>query len=458
MAFAMITVMACVLIARHADHPLWHWLAWLAMFVVGATSIRRLGLREAYLMAISVLLTALLINRHPEPARAVAQALDQATFMMAFILLLALLYETAVSSPSIRECGKYVTGQPPGRRFNTLYLGTGLMAVLFNLGVISLLVPLIQGGVRAANPNDPLNPVRERRQLVAVQRGFAWGVIWSPTALAPLTILELIPGIDRSRWILIGLGIAALAMLIGWMEDQLRFRKISRNRTKPRPPPSPLPRSAVMRFGAAFSWLLVLSAGIGWLFDDSIVFGLMVSCPLMMLGWLAAQQGAEANAAITVRKANTILTQRLPLSAPVAVTLACSGYIGRAAASLVPADALLAASGLTTIPDYLLLFLLPLGITFLSFLALSPIVTAVFLGSVLGGLSTLPADPTLIAVAISCGWAIAMTASPFVTLVLLMVRTSGHDGLTLSLKWNLAFLLVSVPLLLPVFYLLTGGA
>jgi len=465
----MVTVMACVLVSRHLDWPSIDRAGWGAMFAVAALSLSRLGIRECYLGGLSVVLAVVIWRTHPDPATTLGLALDQAAFMMAFILLLALLFEAATNSPAIRECGRYITAQPPGRRFLALFQGTGLMAVLFNLGVISLLVPLIRGGVRAANPDDPLNPVRERRQLVAVQRGFAWGVIWSPTALAPLTILELIPGIDRGRWILIGIAIATLAMLIGWVEDTLRFRHISRARTTPRPPPPRLPRSAILRFSAAFGWLLLLSLGFGWLFDDTIVFGLMVSCPVMMIGWLVAQNSGRPSASArrdhSLRQATRrasgqagiILRDRLPLSASVAVTLACSGFIGRAAAALVPADALLAFSELDAIPDYLLLYLLPLAITGLSLIALSPIVTAVFLGSVLGNLSSFPADPTLIAVAISCGWALAMTISPFVTLVLLMVRTSGHDGLTLSVRWNLAYTSVSVFMLLPVFYILTGG-
>lgn len=460
----MSIVMACVLIARHSDQDIFQWTAWTAMFMVAALSIKQLGYRELYLSSISLCLAIALWIIHPRPMTELGLALNQATFMMAFILLLGLLYEAAIGSPSIRECGHYITGQPPGRRFNSLFLGTGLMSVLFNLGVISLLVPLIKGGVATANPGDPLNPIRERRQLVAVQRGFAWGILWSPTALAPLTLLDLIPGIDRGRWIVIGFSIATLVMALGWFEDYLRFRALTRARRTPRPPPPVLPTHALLRFLAAFSWLLLLSVGFGWLFDDSIVYGLMVSCPVMMTGWLFAQASTSTGsmrsssaARATWRKVSAILRRFLPLSAPVAVTLACSGFIGRAAASLVPAETLIAASGLDAIPDYLLLYSLPLLILGFSFMALSPIVTAVFLGSLLGGLPSLPADPTLIAIAISCGWALAMTASPFVTLVLLMVRTSEYSGVTLSIKWNMTFVIMTVLVLLPVFYFLTGG-
>ncbi len=454
----MLVLMLSVLIARHEPGKLFALLSYFAMALVALLSIRKIGVRETYLLIISGLLSIAVYVQHPEPLLAFQASLDQAAFMMAFILLLGLLYEAAVNSPAITECGRYITRQPPGRRFVSLYLGTGLMSVLFNLGVISLLTPLIQSGVRTANPGDPLNPIRERRQLVAVQRGFAWGIIWSPTALAPLTILDLVPGIDRSRWILVGFIIASIAMVIGWLEDYLRYRHITRARKTPRPAPPALPRSALLRFTAAFFWLLSLTLWFSYTSNDTVVFGLLLACPFMMLGWLLAQQGFVAGAVSRATKqVRVVVFEKLPYAAPVSITLACSGFIGRAAAALVPADQLIAAAGIDLFPNYVFLSLLPLVITLLSFMALSPIVTSVFLGSVLGSLEVLPIDATLLAISISCGWALAMTVSPFVTLVLVMVRASGHTGITLSLKWNFGFTMVSALMLFPIFWILTGG-
>lgn len=458
LGISMLVLMSSVLIARREREIDFALISFCAMALVAILSIHRIGIRESYLLVISVFLAVAIYVYHPDPVSAYYDALSQAAFMMAFILLLALLYEAAVNSPAIAECGRYITGQLPGRRYVSLHLGTGLMSVLFNLGVISLLTPLIQGGVRTANPGDSLNPIRERRQLVAVQRGFAWGIIWSPTALAPLTLLDLVPGIDRSLWILLGFVIASIAMLVGWTEDYLRFRYISRARKTPRPPPPLLPRSALLRFTAAFTWLLTLTLLFSRMSDDTVVFGLMLACPLMMMGWIVAQQGRVTSAiAQAPYQVSMVLFDKLPHTAPVAITLACSGFIGRAAASLVPAEKLISSVGIGFIPDFLFLSLLPLAITLLSFLALSPIVTSVFLGSVLGSLEVLPIDATLLAISISCGWALAMTVSPFVTLVLVMVRASGHPGLTLSLKWNLVFALVSAVMLVPIFWFLTEG-
>jgi hypothetical protein len=455
----MLGVTLFVLIARHENGQMFGNLSYICLAIVVLMSLGNLGLREKYLLGISSALAIAIALLHPDPAATFRIAFTQSAFMMAFIILLGFLYEAAQSSPSVAECGQFTTRQPPGRRFFSLYLGTGLMSVLFNLGVISLLTPLVQRGVLAANPGDALNPVREQRQLSAVIRGFAWGIIWSPTALAPLTLLDLMPGIDRLQWIMMGFVIASVAMLIGWAEDYLRFRKIRAARTGPRPPPPILPRKAVTLFAAAFFWLLFLASSISRLTNDTVVYGLMVACPIMLTGWLIAQYGGLTMESLdkTRDRITTIVFEKIPGSAPIAITLASAGFIGRAASALVPAEQLVNAIGMNTMPHYLFLSLIPIAITATAFLALSPIVAAVFLGSMFGSLPQLPIDATLLALSISCGWAVAMTASPMVTVILVMARASGHDGMTLSVKWNMQFAIITIIMLFPVFWLFTGG-
>ena len=77
-----------------------------------------------------------------------------------------------------------------------------------------------------------------------------------------------------------------------------------------------------------------------------------------------------------------------------------------------------------------------LGVTLLSQFALSPIMMAVFFGAVLGSLPSLPADPTLTALAVATGWAVSTTFSPFASGVIFLSRVSGHGGAKLTWNWN----------------------
>lgn len=433
--------------------PILRGAGWLAMAAVLLVSVRRIGLREWYLVAFAASLALAVWLFHPAPASVIAKALDQGAFLMAFILLMGLLYEAAASSPSIAACGRALTRQPPGRRYSALFVGTGFMAVLFNIGVVSFLVPLIQKGIAAATPDDPLNPVRERRQLTALLRGFGWSVIWSPTAMAPLALMEVMGGVDRHRWIIIGAGIFVLMGVIGAVEDRIRFRHY---RPSGKRPVEPIPRAAALRFAVAGAALLTLSVGLARLTDDTMVFGLMLACPVMVLGWLWVQARGPGGVA-TGTRLRGILIDTLPDSAPVAVTLAAAGFIGRAAAAMVPAGQLAAALGLSTMPDFLLLSAIPVVIATLSLLALSPIVMAVFFGSLFGSLPEMPADPTLIALSVSCGWAVSVTFSPFATPILLISPIGNLPATRLSWGWNLLFTLLAAAALVPVFAVLTGG-
>ena len=79
---------------------------------------------------------------------------------------------------------------------------------------------------------------------------------------------------------------------------------------------------------------------------------------------------------------------------------------------------------------------------------------AVFFGSLFGSLPELPADPTLIALSISCGWALSMTFSPYATVILLISRTTDIPGRRLTWDWNLTFTLIAAMLLFGVFAIL----
>ena len=449
---AIVAVMGLEICARMTGLETLRWLSWASLGAVIILSFRRLGMREYYLLSTSALTTALALFLPLGKNGMIPGALDQASFLMAFILLLGLLHEAAASSPSVSELGAYLTRQPPRRRYYALNGGTAIMSILFNVGVVSFLVPLIQRGIRQAAPDDPLNPIRERRQLSALLRGFAWSVIWSPTAIAPLVLMELMQGVDRLRWILIGLVIFFGVMALGGIEDQVRYR-----RTRGRRPivPPPFPRHAAVMFLAACGWLLGMAAIVAWATGDTIVFGLIVACPVMLVGWIWAQNAKGAAWPVLQDRLGELYRDTLPKAAPIAVTLACSGYIGRMLAGLIPAQAFGQAIGIDAVPDYVLLGLLPSVIALLSLSALSPIMMAIFFGSLFGALPVMPADPTLIALSISCGWALAMTFSPFSTVVLLTGRVSGLAPITLTWRWNLTFSFLAALLLLGVFRILT---
>jgi len=447
-AWAIIALMGFEVLWLAFDWRGFRFAAFAAMLSVVPLSAHRLGLREGYLLTLCATLTGLIVWLHPEPMAAAYIALEQAAFLMAFILLVGLMQQAAMTSRAILECGTFLTRQPPGRRFLAVFGGTHIMAQLFNLGVVSLLAPLIKRGTEGG---DPLNPLREHRQINAMLRGFAWGVIWSPTAVAPLVLSTLLPDAERGPWIAAGVVIALVVMAVGYLDDRWEWRTY---RPAPGSTAPVFPARAYGDFGLVCLALIGLTLGAMALFDESVVFGLMVASPIILVGWLVVQKAGDG-AAVRGRLAQ-IAREHLPAAAPLAVTLACSGYVGRAAAALIPAAEWAEALGLEAWPGWLFLLTLSVGVAALSQFALSPIMMAVFFGSLIAAVPELPADITWAALAISCGWALSMTASPFATVVLMTAQATGHTGRELTWQWNWRFSLLTVGVLAVAFWALAG--
>lgn len=424
--------------------------AHLAMATVVLAALSRLGGREAYLIGLSATLGLLLWLYDPTPWETARRAMDQAVFLMAFVLSLSLIQEAASTSTSVERLGTFLARQPGGRRFFGIFGGTMGMAVIFNMSTITLLAPLIHRAAQAA-PDDPLTPVREQRQLNAHLRGFAWSVVWSPTAVAPLALLGLIDGIDRPAWIAIGLCLSCTMMVIGWAEDRYAFRgQTAVALGLPPIEPTALPREALWRFltvcavFAGIAALLIAVAGQG------VPAGLMAAAPIVLVLWLRAQRAPIGQRLIAIAR------QGLPASAPMAVTLAGAGFIGIAGAALLPAEVVAAWIGLDKLPAWLFMLGTTLAVVTLSQLALSPVMMAVFFGAVLGSLPGLPATPTQTALAVAAGWAVSTTISPFASGVIMLSRVTGHPGTRLTYRWNAVYTALTVISLAGAYALITA--
>ena len=201
----------------------------LSLFLLGWRFLR---LREIYLLIVCLVLFALVWFSNQSTIEITYEGLSRAAYLASFILLMALLREGALTSPSVLKVGTYLTRQPASRRFVTLFSGGHFFAVLINLGSLSLLAPIIQRGVRAnipeGEPLDEISKVREQRQLTATFRGFSWFLVWAPTAVTQAVMPTLMSGIDATRLMTTGLGLAILMFLVSWADDKLRWRSFAK--------------------------------------------------------------------------------------------------------------------------------------------------------------------------------------------------------------------------------------
>ncbi|MFY9238479.1 MAG: hypothetical protein WAO78_06365 [Roseovarius sp.] len=447
-------VLAVMVLEIARNLGLCSWLDPLAWAALGATILaawRVIERREVYFLALCAGLGLAVMVVLDDPAPLLRRAMNQATYMLTFMMCLGLLYEAARTSTAVRECGPFLTTQPPGRRYVALASGTSLLAVLFNAGIVGFLIPMIRGGIASSTPGDPLNPMRERRQLNAVLRGFAWTILWSPTALAPLILLSLLPGANRAVWHVYGITVFVVILTIGAVEDWLRF---TRHRLRAPVQVAAFPGGAALRLLAVCLALIGLSSVAMTLTGSGIVLALMIVCPVLCVAWIALQN-APLEPEGRRRTLGRIWQLRADLgrATSLGIVLASAGFVGTTAAALVPED-LLGLEEMMPMPDIALLAVIPPFVALLGLAGLNPVTQAVFLGSLFGSRLAIPVDPTLFALAISCGWALSMTVSPLAPVIILTARISSLSPVTLTWRWNLIFSALACMALPPLFLLL----
>ena len=423
--------------------------------------------RQAFLMVLAIGFSAWIMLAHGDPGATLAKALDQATYLMAFILLIGLLREGAQTSPAVVACGSYLTHQPPGRRYVSLHGGSHLLSVLINFGSISLLAPLVQRGVRAQlELGDALSDiwrVRERRQLCALYRGMAWVIAWAPTTITQAILPTVIPGIDAGRMVALGLLVAAITLALGWLEDRLRWwplrrRLLARGEMQTLERPA-FPVTAYRDFALVCLSLIALVIGIREVAEVPTVPALMLSCPIILIAWLLAQN-REAGASVaferTRRRLGDIAGRSIPDFSIEVLTLGLAGYVGVAMAAIVPIDQVAEMLEQSPLPAWAFLVAIPTLMLAASQIGLTSITIGVIFGTVLGSLPVLPADPTLVALALSSGWALSMIGSPFSAICLLLARITGYSTGVIAHRWNLVYSLLSLLSFGVLFYVLAG--
>lgn len=417
--------------------------------------VSRFKLREWILTLLALALAAgLLVQNHDMPA--ILLALDRAAFFGAFIYLVTLLKEAAQRSASVLELGLYTTRQPRGRRYYGLAVGGHIMGVLLNFGAVSLLTPLIQRGARKAS-DDPLAVRRaEQQQISALLRGFSWMIMWSPTALTQAVLFTTFPAIDQFITIVLGISAAIVMILIGRFEDRLRWRNVqlpSVTQTQG------LPVQSALRFGIICALLIGLTFCVFLITGVSAAIALMLVAPVLMVGWIFAQQfKAHGNNVMTstVTTVWNILSQSSISMGRSAFMLGAAGFIGEAAAKLAPVDLVAHSLERVNMPDWLFLMALPVLISLGGQIALSPILIVVFLSAIINALPVLPADPNLIVFALGAGWAMSMTASPNASATLLVSSVTNIPPTTLTWRWNGVYALMCYAMFSVMFIFLTG--
>jgi hypothetical protein len=142
-------------------------------------------------------------------AAIVERALYQGVGFSSFLSVLGMLRYAVGRSDIIRNAAEYLMSMPGRRRYQAVKVGSHLLSLLFNIGIISLL------GQMVAKATEGQDRQGERRSiLLAAMRGTVLMTIWSPLGVGFAIITQSIPNLAPTAFIIAAFATAAALILV----------------------------------------------------------------------------------------------------------------------------------------------------------------------------------------------------------------------------------------------------
>lgn len=441
-AFVYLAVYALALAAQLGGPPGLARLAGLGLLVFILLTLPALS-RVALVAGLALIALGLLLLPVEGLPAALLTAAEKTTPFLVLFAAVAMLQQPAGASPSVLAVGRWVTHQPPGRRFLALAGGGFLLGAALNLAGMALVAALL--------PSSVEGPVR-RRLLIAILRGFQGAVCWSPLFVGVVAVLTVVPGVAWSAFLPYALATGLLIPMSAWAVDRYRRRSDRRSGRGPvvgiAPPPRP--RRALAAVLLAFALLAAILGALVGLAGLPIILALGLAAPPFAFLWQCLLAGAGARPGRVAGAFAGRVLDSLPRLNGEAMLFFAANVLGLGlSAALQPAtvDALVAA--LPSLLEAKLVILTVLGVG-LSALGMHPVVFVIVLGHVLEP-ARLGLPVPLLASLLTLIWALGTSVSPFSATSLQMARIAGVSVFTLAWRWcgplSLALAVVA-PLLL----------
>ena len=381
---------------------------------------------------VAVLITVVQAAVHDDWVAQTVHGLFVAAFVTAFFSALTTLRHAAQTSPAIAACGRFLANQPPGRRYAALSVGGQLFSLLLNYGAIALLGSLAASSAREeADPE--IRAIRMRRMLLAVQRALVATLPWSPLSFAVAISTSLLPGTSLSALVVPSFISGLLLVGIGYALDTLFKPRVRRapQRVESDQGWGAL-RPLVLLLGALFALVATLQ-----MLSGVRTVGVVASVvPFVSAGWVYAQgEPGRRLAYLRTRALNYMRRDLLAYRGEITL-LSMAAYIGTVGSTLVAEWLAAAGLDLSQVPTAVILVGLVWVFSFAGQIAMNPILTASMILPLLPAATAMGVSPTAIQVAVTAGWALSGSNSPFTATTLLTGSFAGKSAWHVGLRWN----------------------
>ncbi|EME71087.1 hypothetical protein H261_04977 [Paramagnetospirillum caucaseum] len=408
-------------------------------------SISRGG-RKMATAALAAALAALVLL--PQAVPVLRHGLAEAAFIVGLFTTLGMLRDSAQSSRLIRRCGEQMVRQRPGRRYAALSLGSHLISLVLNFGVLALLGVMVAKGntLSAANGDEIVKGIRKRRMMTAVMRGFAMMTVWSPLAVSFTVIEQAVPGLVWWRLLPLQVTLSLILMGWGWALDRMDFPPHTRrlphhpHRTDFRP---------ILSLTALVAAIVAGAVAMAEVLDARLVVGAMIVVPPSAAIWLYRQQSGppRPRAALTARLFLRRLGVSLPNFRSEVAMLGGAMFLGVVVAAFVAPEDMARAIALIPLPPIALAVLIAWGVMAAAHAGISQLVTVTLAGSALGSLAQAGISPQVMASGLLGAWALSICTTPVGAAVMSVARVAEVPVKVVSRTWNRRFVLVGALLL-----------
>ncbi len=445
-------LIGCLLLIATVSAALYEWVGFApAAFLAGGCILVYLVLclprlaptRLAFVTVGAVLVLIALLTR-PDWGDVLWRGMVQANFICGFFVALATLRVPAMHSEAIRGAGRYIATQPPGRRYLALSTGGHLFALVLNYGSIQLLGSMV-ARLMEEEADPAIAEIRNRRMLLAIQRGFLSSILWSPLAFGPVITVDLVAGASWGGLLPFGLLFVLIFTVAGWALDTLM---------KPAIPGGAPPRRSVQGSVAnllpLIMLLLITLGGVGLielLTHLRVAAIVMVFVPLVALSWLVLERVSGPPTGPSIKESiGRFATRELPDYRAELVLLIMAGFIGATGGALAKPWVAALGIDLSAIPVVPLLLAIIVFVPLTGQLGMNPILAVVLFAPLIPDPADLGVAPSLLVLAILSGWVLSGLTSPFTATTMLIGRFGGVSAWRVGIGWNAAFLALTTAL------------
>ncbi|ARO15914.1 hypothetical protein BVG79_p1000112 (plasmid) [Ketogulonicigenium robustum] len=423
-----LAMLACLLLGSYLRSDALVLLAAGLMLVdVTAHYPRLLGLARLFL-PLAALAGAVLMAL-PDGPQALARAMAQGVGFAALMTVIALLRHPVRRSPRVQDAAGYLTSFTPRFRYGALNAGAMGLALLFNVGIITMIGDLM----RRPDEAHVTDPTR-RAMVVAAMRGAALVSIWSPLGIGFAIVIAGIPALNPTAFLALAAATTVVALAI-----TARWPLLPPEATIAHLPQQPGTRSprALLQVLLICALVLALTLLLHHWAGVSFTIASITVLPAFAAIWLLAEASPPSDGT-RLRAYQKAVSGLGDMRSEGAIFMAAN-VIGTMIAALVGAAHLGAGSfgaGAGTLPVLLgLLVLIPLSAA----LYLPNSIVVVIAAQIFGTGPLGQDHPLALGLVLAVGWASAIAVSPVSAMNLLLARACGVSAPHAARRWNPGF-------------------